>query len=235
VAVTFYSLINKIPMSLYTVSKTDISSATQAAGYLTFSECADVELLSRLGEFSEEEARRRLANDNLAFVAYWKGEPAAFGWMARGKAKIGELNHEFVLSEWHRYLWNFRTLVPYRGLGIYPRLLQYIVHRESATAERFWIIHAPENGSSLRGILKAGFTYVGDLFVNDAAQTAIRLIGNQELVPFLDDMGIVRTDAVAASCWNCSSPFLKKRKQACCCSEVEKVCTINNLHAFAMN
>ena len=149
-------------MSLYTLSKTNILTAPPTVEHLTFQECDDFELLSRLGEISVEEARKRLANDNLAFVAFWKDEPAAFGWMAMGRAKIGELNHDFILPERHRYLWNFRTLMEYRGLGIYPRLLQYIICRESSKAERFWIIHAPENSSSLKGIVKAGFTYVGE-------------------------------------------------------------------------
>lgn len=220
-------------MPLYTLPKTKIYTGKSNAEQLTFRECEDLELLSRLGEISKEEVRRRLANDNLAFVAYWKHEPAAFGWIAKGKAKIGELNHEFILPRAHRYLWNFRTLRAYRGLGIYPRLLQYIICRESSKAERFWIIHAPENSSSLRGIVKAGFTYVGELFVNDGAQPAIKVKGNLDVDTYLDYMGFQRTNDVAASCWNCSSPFLKKRKPVCCCGEVQKICTKNNLAAFA--
>jgi GNAT superfamily N-acetyltransferase len=68
-----------------------------------------------------------LANDHLAFVGYINNQPAAFGWMARGKARIGELNHELILPIGNRYLWNFRTMEAYRGLGVYPALLQYII------------------------------------------------------------------------------------------------------------
>ncbi len=220
-------------MSLYTLSTPVILPPAPLAGHLRFTACEDLELLARLGEIPVDEARRRLANDHLAFVAYLQDEPAAFGWMARGKARIGELNHEFILPEGHRYLWNFRTRSKFRGLGIYPLLLQHIVRLESLKAERFWIIHAPENGSSLKGIRKAGFTYVGELFVNDDGRAAIQPEDKVAVDPFLDHMGFVRTNAIAASCWNCSSPYLKKRKPACCCAEAEKVCTRNKLSAFA--
>jgi hypothetical protein len=84
--------------------------------------------------------------------------------MARGKASIGELAHELILSIGNRFLWNFRIMDSFRGLGIYPALLQYIIHYESEKADRFWIIHAPENRSSLKGIQKGGFYHVGKLY-----------------------------------------------------------------------
>ena len=95
-------------MSLYTLTSTSAIPSFLKVEDLTIKECGNPELLSKLGEISVEEARKRMANDHVAFVAYLKNEPAAFGWMARGKAKIGELNHAFVLPERHRYLWNFR-------------------------------------------------------------------------------------------------------------------------------
>ena len=37
-------------------------------------------LMAALNQISEEDARLRFSNDNLAFVAYWNGSPAAC-WM----------------------------------------------------------------------------------------------------------------------------------------------------------
>jgi RimJ/RimL family protein N-acetyltransferase len=115
-----------------------------------------------MGSISAKDVVKRLGNDHVAFIAFVNGVPAAFGWMARGKAFIGELNHDLILPYRHRYLWKFRTMEPFRGLGIYPVLLQRIIQLEESKADRFWIIHAPENEASLKGIQKAGFQHVGE-------------------------------------------------------------------------
>src|SRR4028118_718183 len=112
---------------LYSFTKQDKLPHLPAIKGLEIRYVDDPLLLSIIGNISLQEATYRLANDNKAYVAYFDGIPAAFGWMAMGKARIGELNHQFILPPGHRYLWNFRTLLEFRGLGIYPRLLQGIV------------------------------------------------------------------------------------------------------------
>ena len=92
------------PMSLYTLSRTEELPVIKQPAGLTILESTDVELLAILGNKSVEDVTKRLANDHLAFVAYMHNQPAAFGWMARGKATISELNHSFVLPLRHRYL-----------------------------------------------------------------------------------------------------------------------------------
>jgi GNAT superfamily N-acetyltransferase len=84
-----------------------------------------------------------------------------YGWVATREASIGELNLVFPITADSRYLWDFATLPDWQGKGLYPRLLQAIVQAERA--ERFWIIHAPENLPSGAGIHKAGFQAVGQL------------------------------------------------------------------------
>jgi GNAT superfamily N-acetyltransferase len=96
-------------------------------------------------------------------VALIGAAPAAYGWVAPAGATIGELSLSFALPAGDRYLWDFATLPAWRGRGVYPRLLQAIVAGEAARAERLWIIHAPENGASARGIVRAGFVPVGRL------------------------------------------------------------------------
>ena len=111
-------------MSLYTICNVDKLPVVKIPAGLKIEVSTDATLLSILGNTTIEEVSKRLSDNNLAFVAYINDQPAAFGWMARSKARIGELNHEFVLPIKNRYLWNFRTLAEYRGLGIYPALLQ---------------------------------------------------------------------------------------------------------------
>lgn len=212
-------------MSLYTLSKSDMHGAVPTADKLRIEISNDVLMLSLLCNIPTVDVHIRLANGNIAFVAYLDNKPAAFGWMATYRAKIGELNHEFVLPEGNRYLWNFRTLESFRGKGIYPALLHYIMTNGDDNAIRFWIIHAPENTASLRGIRKAGFKYVGKLYID--TNNAATLESNEVSLGLrdqLEHMNIAFSDKRASSCWNCSSPFLKKRNNKCCCAETNTEC-----------
>ena len=91
---------------------------------------------------------RRFDAGHRAYVAYLNDVPAAFGWVATRSAEIGELRSTFAIPHGERYLWNFVTVAPFRGLGLYPRLVDAIVRTESREAERFWIAYAPENRAS---------------------------------------------------------------------------------------
>lgn len=221
-------------MSLYTItSLASLPTIKKPAG-LRIEESTDVTLLAAMGEITVEEVIKRFANNHAAFVAYLHDQPAAFGWMARSKAIIGELNHELILPERNRYLWNFRTLADFRGLGIYPALLQYIIRYESKRAHQFWIIHAPENKSSLSGIVKAGFEYAGKLCTDTNGAAVLESNTLTEIYrDILESMGIQFSNDTAASCWNCSSPYLKKRKPECCCSTTGSKCTGNAILPMA--
>jgi hypothetical protein len=178
-----------------------------------------------MGDISEAEVVRRLADHHHAYVAFIDNRPAAFGWVATRRARIGELNHEFILQPGNKYLWNFRTMMVYRGLGIYPALLQYIILNEVKNGDRLWIAHAPENRASLNGIRKAGFRYVGKLYVNTKGAASFEADGNapqeERLVKALK---LEMTGPSTASCWTCSSPYIKKRAAACCCAESTAIC-----------
>lgn len=220
-------------MSLYTLTTTDALSLVKLPTGLRIEKCTDVELLANMGTTTVEDVRKRIANNHVAFVAYMNNVPAAFGWMARNKALIGELNHEIILPIGNRYLWNFRTMEPFRGLGIYPALLQYIIQSEKDNANRFWIIHAPENTASLKGIKKAGFEYAGKLYSNKGLATIENRFLSKSNRNLIMEMGIEISEEEPSSCWNCSSPYLKKRKAECCCASTDNECIGNNLIALA--
>jgi hypothetical protein len=220
-------------MSLYTFTTNNSLHHVPSPAGLHIKECSDAGMLAAMGGTTTEEVNRRLSNEHVAFVAFINNVPAAFGWMARGKAFIGELNHTMVLPIGNRYLWNFRTMEAFRGMGIYPALLQHIIQFEQKTADAFWIIHAPENKASLKGIQKAGFEYVGKIYSNSGTptiETTTSSISNRKL---LDEMNITISKDEAVSCWNCSSPYLKKRKDECCCLPEKNHCIGNNLVALA--
>ncbi|WP_224996220.1 GNAT family N-acetyltransferase [Cesiribacter sp. SM1] len=211
---------------LYYFTKQDELSPLPTVQGLEIQEVDDPRLMSVLGQISLEEARKRFANEHKAYVAYLHQVPAAFGWMAMGKARIGELNHEFILPLSHRYLWNFRTLPDFRGLGIYPQLLQYIIASEKAHSDCFWIMHAPENNASQRGIRKAGFKLVGKVSVVEGSEVIFTEEGDEvALHDALDTFSFIKSEKQAASCWNCSSPYLVNRKKECCCKSDNRECT----------
>jgi hypothetical protein len=221
-------------MSLYTLNTTDTLPSILLPAGLRMEECSDPELLCRMGTTTDEEVIKRMANDHVAYVAYINEMPAAFGWMARGKALIGELAHEIILPIGNRYLWNFRTMEAFRGLGIYPALLQYIILQERKKAYRFWIIHAPENTSSLKGIKKAGFHYVGKIYSSNGAATIESTYLSETSRTLLAEMDIAISKKEPASCWNCSSPYLKKRRKECCCAAFQIDCVGSNLISLAL-
>lgn len=141
----------------------------------------DIALLARLAALDPTEIAARLADGHHPYLAWIDEEPAAYGWVAGAGATIGELGVTFTLPRGDRYLWDFATLPDWRGRGIYPHLLQAIVTAESAAgAARLWIIHAPENPASARGIIKAGFAPVGDL--------SFRAAGGAGFRPFADPL-----------------------------------------------
>jgi hypothetical protein len=216
-------------MSLYTFTTINILPAIQSPAGLRMEECTNIDLLACMGTTTVEEVIKRMANDHVAFVAYINNVPAAFGWMARGKALIGELNHELILPVGDRYLWNFRTMEAFRGLGIYPALLQYIIQYENAKANRFWIIHAPENNASLKGIKKAGFQFVGKLYSGNVGATIENTFMSKNSRDLLEEMNITISEEEPASCWNCSSPHLQKRMHECCCAVSGSECIGNSL------
>lgn len=111
----------------------------------------------------EELARRRRAG-NRPYLACLAGEPVAHGWATGSTVEIGELGLAFTLPPGERYLWGFATVERWRGRGLYPRLLRAIMRHEGREDARYWIGHEPDNEASGRGILKAGFRRVGDVY-----------------------------------------------------------------------
>lgn len=189
--------------------------------HLKFDRVDDIEFVAELNKLSYEEVRRRMANDNNAYVAFYNHEPAAFGWTGSGKAFIGELNHEMILPIQHKYLWNFRTFEKFRGMGIYPQLLQYILRSESDRTKCFWILHSPENVASQKGILKAGFQLITRVSVKNLDRV---IVNNFDESNDLRVLGFDPSMEEQATCWMCSSPFLNHKKTECCCLSQEKNC-----------
>lgn len=121
----------------------------------------DTRLAQAIGVIAGEVAARRRAANRM-YRARIDGMLVGYGWVARGPVEIQEVRLRFTLPVGHRYIWHCVTLAPWRGRGIYPRLLQAMMHAEGVRATTFWIGHAPGNRASARGMRTAGFQPVLD-------------------------------------------------------------------------
>lgn len=147
----------------YTWWRGDPLPALDALPGLVVEECADATLLAELSRLDAREIEGRLRSGDRALVARLHTEPAAYGWAATQQGGVPELRIAFDLSGGDAYLWDFATLPRWRGHGLYPQLLQAMV-RDETIATRFWIGHEPDNHASARGILKAGFQRLSELY-----------------------------------------------------------------------
>lgn len=164
----------------------------------------DARIMAALQGRTEAEMAGRFAAGHRAYVAYWDGRPAAWGWVATRSATIGELGSTFTIPRDERYLWNFVTLPTHRGLGIYPRLLDAIVRAESTDADRFWIIYAPENHASGSGIRKAGFQTVAELSFDAHGQPVLKGTAPDGGAAASRVLGLPVVEEAVAPCWRCA-------------------------------
>ncbi|MBK8021929.1 MAG: GNAT family N-acetyltransferase [Chloroflexi bacterium] len=179
---------------------------------------ADDAQLAAINQITVAEVEQRRRAGHRPYIGYMDGMAVTYGWVATREASIGELNLVFPVATDSRYLWDFATLPNWQGKGLYPRLLQTIVQAERA--ERFWIIHAPENLPSGAGIQKAGFQPVGQLsFQHD---------NSLGLIPFeLPDrarigaalLGVPVIESGLSPCWRCVEQVV------CTCQRDPKSCS----------
>ena len=163
----------------------------------------DAAAMASLQNRSVDEMSKRFAAGHRAYVAIVGNEPAAWGWVATSTADIGELDARLTLNGDERYLWNFVTSPAFRGLGIYPRLLQAIVQAESTEAERFWIGYAPENHASGAGIRKAGFVAAVEMSFDARGRPALHAEMPSEATAASRVLGLPITSEPLSPCWRC--------------------------------
>lgn len=84
---------------------------------------------------------------------------AGFGWTMRGSTIEG---HYFPLGDRDAHLFNFHVFPPYRGRGLNPVLVEYILDSLAADGVRRAFIEAAEwNDPQLSSLKKTRFEYLG--------------------------------------------------------------------------
>lgn len=179
--------------------------------------------LAQLTGLCPMDVQERRRAGHRPYVGYWGATAVTYGWVATRDASIGELDLTFALPQGDRYLWDFATLPQWQGQGLYPRLLHAIVQAEQTEgAERFWIIHAPENLPSGAGIQKAGFEAVGQLsFRPDGRVGLIPLALRERAQVGASLLGVPLFDDGLSPCWRCMDQVVctcKVDPEQCSCA-----------------
>lgn len=193
-------------MGLWTWWAEDALAPLSSLSGFAVAPARDVSRVAPLTGLSDATVTQRFAAGQACYVAFLAQTPVAYGWLARTQAELGELQLDLRLPPGECYLWDFATLPAWRGLGIYPRLLQAVLRAERAA--RVWIAHAPENRASQRGIQQAGFQLVGHLSFAQDGRAALAQRGDvqraQAGAALLAVPLITPDDAIELNpCWGC--------------------------------
>jgi ribosomal protein S18 acetylase RimI-like enzyme len=180
----------------------------------------DASFMAALQDRPLADIERRFDAGHRAYVAWLNEAAAAWGWVATQTADIGELGATFTLPTGERYLWNVVTLPAFRGLGIYPRLLEAMIEAESREAERFWIAYAPENHASGSGIVRAGFSMQAEMSFDATGQPALRAMAPGGGAAASRVLGLRETTEPLAPCWRC----VRAGRGAMACPEGKCTC-----------
>jgi GNAT superfamily N-acetyltransferase len=188
----------------------------------------DVATLAALMKLDEQNIERRFQEGNEAWVVRWEGTPVSFGWLSRGRVRIGELSKEIDVPKANVYLWNFRTLEPYRGRGYYAQLLSTILVKEEKIGKRVWVISAPENQSSYNGIVKAGFQPIGDIMFDYKNEVVLSVnTVDERTLAGAEFIQIPITTTAVRPCWRCVTKAMNK-EASCDCYENNLPCRCNS-------
>lgn len=215
-------------MALFTIWYGDNYATPKRMSDLLIQKEFDVTTLAPLMKLEEQIIERRFQEGNEAWLVSLEDKPVSFGWLGRGRVRIGELSKEIEVPKGSAYLWNFRTLEAHRGKGYYAQLLSTILEAEEKISQRMWVISAPENQSSYNGIMKAGFQPVGDIMFNYNNEVVLQANSvNERTQAGADLIQLPISTTAVRPCWRCVSKAMKK-EASCDCKENNMPCRCNN-------
>ncbi|WP_149401743.1 GNAT family N-acetyltransferase [Dictyobacter arantiisoli] len=140
----------------------------------------EVPFAAKISNIPIKSVEARYSAGHYPILAYLNDTLVAYGWLGINQASFGSPAITFNLPAKSIYLYHFVTLLPWRGRGYYPRLLQAILERESRAYEHFWIMHQTTNRASQHGIEKAGFQPVARTIHISSNQLALIPTGDPE-------------------------------------------------------
>lgn len=105
----------------------------------------------------------RWETGHVCYAVWVDGKLAHYSWVSFQDTYIGEVHTWLRLAASEAYIYDCYTDAAYRGLGIFPAVLTYAqAQLFQQGIHRIWIAVEPENRSSLKPIMRAGFRLVGE-------------------------------------------------------------------------
>jgi hypothetical protein len=151
----------KRTISLYYYNSSGVSNneLLVSFNFKEINQCAEIEVYNII--FDKIDYEKRFSEGHIFCVLEFEDKLASYGWInPNGKHTLGELDLVMDLGNKTESLYDFHTFEEFRGRGLYPFLLQKIVVRNKK-AKLIYVF--PSNLSSVKGIKKAGFKFLGNL------------------------------------------------------------------------
>jgi ribosomal protein S18 acetylase RimI-like enzyme len=153
----------------WTMDLTDPTRVFDPAHPARFGRLASAaDLAGAVDDATIAEASSRLARGCFGYLARLDSAVAAYGWVSFDEERIGEQGLRMRLPPGEAYIWDCVTLPGWRRQGLYTALLVHILgDLRAAGLQRAWIGADLSNQPSQRGIARAGFQPVADLYDGD--------------------------------------------------------------------
>jgi ribosomal protein S18 acetylase RimI-like enzyme len=104
---------------------------------------------------------RRALGNRASLALLDSDEIAAYGWVSYDAIRIHELEITIPIPRGHAYIWDCTTMEPFRGRGIFPGLLRFMLEDLRLQGQvQAWAAVEPGNVASLRAFERAGFRLV---------------------------------------------------------------------------
>lgn len=151
-------------VSIFTCKSTSNFEPFKLVGSFEYCEFTEIDALVKfpLETAVLKDYQQRFSKNEIYCTLILNNQIVSYGWINPNPTHLlGELDLEIKHSGKLDVLYNFETNENYRGKSLYPYLLQQIVKRNSKTK---MIYALAKNTASVRGIKKAGFQFLGNIY-----------------------------------------------------------------------
>jgi FemAB-related protein (PEP-CTERM system-associated) len=146
--------------------------------------------LAQVTDHSADEIRTRFGRGDRCFVAKRDGYVAHYLWICFSEGAVIPLARPLPLSANDAYLYNARTLRPFRRQRIFSRVLLAVARRlRHEGIERLWAGLDARNVPSQRGVLSLGFRLVREIDTQRAFGITLRRHWRVELPEVIAEDG----------------------------------------------
>lgn len=127
---------------------------------------SEAQALASASYCSEEEIDRRLCDGQVCVVARHKEKIVHYSWLTQKQQYAREIQSTLVFSSDESYLYNCRTIRSFRGLGIFPQVIQFAARISKTHGKKCLVALVDKaNKRSLRSFEKLGFSIKEEVMI----------------------------------------------------------------------